>query len=67
MCAAPSGELGNCVPKKECAIRGGLPGGPCANGFGVCCVCRFSILYIIDLNTNSRIFHSHDKLWWDDT
>lgn len=43
-CTAPSGEYGSCVPNNECVPRGGIPGGPCAEGYGMCCVC----MYIID-------------------
>lgn len=43
LCVVPSGELGACVPSKDCALRNGIPGGPCANGFGTCCVCKNSI------------------------
>lgn len=38
-CMAPSGEYGSCVPNNECLPRGGIPGGPCAEGYGMCCVC----------------------------
>lgn len=38
-CAAPSGEIGNCLADNECLVRGGIPGGPCAGGYGMCCIC----------------------------
>ncbi|KAG4081151.1 hypothetical protein HA402_014599 [Bradysia odoriphaga] len=38
-CMAPSGEYGSCVPNNECVPRGGIPGGPCAAGYGMCCSC----------------------------
>ncbi|KAH8307175.1 hypothetical protein KR044_006424 [Drosophila immigrans] len=37
-CAAPSGELGNCIPSKDCLLRNGIPAGPCGGGYGVCCI-----------------------------
>ncbi|TDG53048.1 hypothetical protein AWZ03_000591 [Drosophila navojoa] len=37
-CAAPSGELGNCMANKDCLLRNGIPAGPCGGGYGVCCV-----------------------------
>ncbi|KAH8415591.1 hypothetical protein KR222_005926 [Zaprionus bogoriensis] len=37
-CAAPSGEVGNCIPSKDCVLRNGIPAGPCGGGYGVCCV-----------------------------
>lgn len=41
LCQAPSGEYGTCLPNSECSLRGGIPGGPCADGYGMCCVCKF--------------------------
>lgn len=38
-CIAPTGEAGNCIPNNECVGRGGIPGGACAGGYGICCVC----------------------------
>ena len=29
---------GTCYTAPECQIKGGIPAGPCAGGFGVCCV-----------------------------
>lgn len=51
-CTAPSGEFGSCVPNNECVPRGGIPGGPCASGYGMCCVCMFT-----------EIFLSSDKIY----
>lgn len=54
LCTATSGEYGNCLPQAECLAKGGIPGGPCAEGYGLCCVCRFFILsgwlHIFELN-----------------
>lgn len=41
-CTATSGEFGICLPDSDCLIRGGIPGGPCAQGYGLCCVCKVS-------------------------
>ncbi|KAK6629389.1 hypothetical protein RUM43_003206 [Polyplax serrata] len=37
-CAASSGDNGTCLTSAECNERGGVASGPCAKGFGVCCV-----------------------------
>lgn len=42
-CIAPSGEAGNCLPPGECQFRQGIPGGPCAGGYGTCCVCELQL------------------------
>lgn len=45
LCTAPSGEVGNCLPNKDCIIRGGIPAGPCGGGYGLCCVCKFKYIW----------------------
>ncbi|XP_065338296.1 uncharacterized protein LOC135938542 [Cloeon dipterum] len=37
-CGAVSGDNGTCLAARECIERGGVASGPCAGGFGVCCV-----------------------------
>nr|CAD7419831.1 unnamed protein product [Timema poppensis] len=37
-CAAASGDNGTCLTSSECSERSGTASGPCANGYGVCCV-----------------------------
>ncbi|XP_059476250.1 uncharacterized protein LOC132197164 isoform X2 [Neocloeon triangulifer] len=37
-CGAVSGDNGTCLAARECLDRGGVASGPCAGGFGVCCV-----------------------------
>ncbi|XP_055373573.1 uncharacterized protein LOC129606949 [Condylostylus longicornis] len=37
-CTAPSGELGTCLANNDCILRGGILGGPCAGGYGICCI-----------------------------
>ncbi|CAO1362359.1 unnamed protein product [Diamesa serratosioi] len=37
-CTAASGEIGSCLPSNECQLRGGIVGGQCAGGYGICCV-----------------------------
>jgi hypothetical protein len=39
-CAASTGDNGTCMTTAECSGRGGVASGPCANGYGVCCVCK---------------------------
>lgn len=40
LCVAASGEYGNCVSENECLSKSGILGGPCAEGFGICCICK---------------------------
>ncbi|XP_063236070.1 uncharacterized protein LOC134538576 [Bacillus rossius redtenbacheri] len=37
-CAAASGDNGTCLTAAECDSRGGTASGPCAGGYGICCV-----------------------------
>jgi len=37
-CPATSGDMGICYTEAECTSKGGVAGGSCATGFGVCCV-----------------------------
>nr|XP_046468147.1 uncharacterized protein LOC124212301 [Neodiprion pinetum] len=37
LCSGMNGENGTCISAAECSTRGGVSGGPCANGYGVCC------------------------------
>lgn len=66
-CMAPSGEYGSCVPNNECLPRGGIPGGPCAEGYGMCCVCmykiNFPLLKVIVLTRIFSIFKSYAVMW----
>ena len=41
-CSAASspGDTGICYTHAECDDRGGSQAGPCAAGFGVCCLCE---------------------------
>lgn len=51
LCAAATGEFGMCLPENDCVSKRGILGGPCAQGYGICCVCKCEIFA-------SRI------LWW---
>ena len=31
---------GTCYSAEECTSRGGVNGGSCAGGYGVCCTCK---------------------------
>lgn len=44
LCTATSGEYGMCLPESDCIGRRGILGGPCAQGYGICCVCKFILL-----------------------
>jgi len=37
----PATFLGICLNTYECRIQNGKSFGPCALGFGVCCVCKY--------------------------
>ncbi|XP_019868812.2 uncharacterized protein LOC109597535 [Aethina tumida] len=37
-CLSATGDNGTCVTASECNQRGGLANGPCANGYGTCCI-----------------------------
>jgi hypothetical protein len=34
---------GTCYTTEECSNKGGTSSGSCADGFGVCCICKFFI------------------------
>ena len=36
---------GTCYTSEECSDRGGVSDGSCADGYGVCCVCKYFGLY----------------------
>jgi len=37
ICTTQTGDFGTCYTEKECTDKGGMPSGPCASSFGVCC------------------------------
>ena len=39
-CNAVDGTMGTCYTASECTAKGGTERGPCASGFGVCCVSK---------------------------
>jgi len=34
---------GTCYTSEECSDRGGVSDGSCADGYGVCCICKYFI------------------------
>jgi len=38
MCRTTTGDYGTCYTEAECKAAGGIPSGPCASSFGVCCL-----------------------------
>lgn len=42
ICGGLNGENGTCIAGAECARRGGVSSGVCANGYGVCCIVTVS-------------------------
>ena len=68
MGSANLGNLnGNCYTKQECDALGGTAAGECAEGYGVCCVCKifkkYILFYFLSVKLNSEHF-SHNQLWW---
>lgn len=48
LCSAATGEYGMCLPENDCVGKRGILGGPCAQGYGICCVCKrhnFTVTY----------------------
>ena len=39
-----SDKQGVCYTATECQGRGGTPKGNCAQGFGVCCLCKYTTI-----------------------
>ena len=39
-CVSEAGVNGTCFNREQCKEKGGLASGTCANGFGVCCLCK---------------------------
>lgn len=60
-CSAPSGETGSCLPASDCQLRGGIAGGQCAGGYGICCV--FMGKFRRDFICRTLIF-LYSKLRW---
>jgi hypothetical protein len=53
-CPAIDGTTGTCYTASECTANGGQDKGPCASGFGVCCVA------VVDpCDTNVRLNNSY--------
>ena len=40
---------GTCYSAEECSSRGGSSSGTCANGYGVCCICKSQIYSLLPL------------------
>ena len=43
--ATDDSRTGVCFTSSECEAKGGEPGGVCAAGFGVCCICKLEFLH----------------------
>ena len=52
--------LGTCYTEQECSDRVGTASGPCADGFGVCCVSKH--FFKIEINHIISFFRGHNKL-----
>lgn len=66
LCSAASGEYGDCLPENECIAKRGIPGGPCAEGHGICCVCmnfvKCSVRIILVIQSNFQLWLHAEKL-----
>ncbi|TMW47765.1 hypothetical protein DOY81_007150 [Sarcophaga bullata] len=62
-CTAPSGEVGNCLPNKDCVLRGGIPAGPCGGGYGICCVFLQTCGGIIRENNTYFVNPNHPDIY----
>ncbi|XP_011179810.1 uncharacterized protein LOC105210499 [Zeugodacus cucurbitae] len=62
-CTASSGEQGNCIPSKECLLRAGIPAGPCAGGYGLCCVFLQTCGGIIRENSTYFVNPNHPDVY----
>ena len=44
-CTGTGTKNGTCYTAEECGEKGGNNEGSCAQGFGVCCVCKLHFIY----------------------
>lgn len=51
---------GVCMNVYDCHQKGGTAKGQCALGFGACCVCKFSFLFIAAPKESGRNSNVHD-------
>ncbi|CAD7082808.1 unnamed protein product [Hermetia illucens] len=58
--------MGNCLPNNDCVLRGGIPAGPCAGGYGHCCLFMQSCGGIIRENGTYFVNPNHPEPY-DDT
>ena len=56
MCRTTTGDFGTCYTEAECKAAGGIPSGPCASSFGVCCLCKLTLNMHIQLIYISTLF-----------
>ena len=42
-------QNGTCYTDAECQTREGTASGSCAEGYGVCCVCKFFFIYLFKI------------------
>ena len=42
-------QVGTCYAPKECRDKNGTAAGECAQGYGVCCVCKLFLIYKTNL------------------
>ena len=53
LCTSTSGNNGTCYSSSDCSKLGGVASGTCASGFGVCCLCKFTKILVIQ-GSNDR-------------
>lgn len=42
-CIGQASKNGTCYTADECSSKGGINSGTCAQGYGVCCTCKFQL------------------------
>ena len=54
---------GTCYSAEECSSRGGVNGGSCAGGYGVCCTCKYQVRIEFRIGNLSKLNCSSINLW----
>ena len=54
-CKSGSGSNGTCYSSGDCSAHGGQASGSCAQGFGVCCLCKSRKMWIRKYDNANKI------------
>ena len=49
-------QNGTCYTEDECDSRGGSASGSCAEGYGVCCVCKYFLIVEKPVSNDKQTF-----------